>query len=395
MTNITTSFYLDLRSVLANGESPLKISISKKGSSAYIPLGISLRPNQWDSVRKRVVNHPQKATLNTLINQRKIEIDNAVLDLLKAGRYAHMTTAQLKNRILSGLREEEVPGDTFAARMDLYIKTLPSTRTQSIYMATVKALKRFTKNYKCLTFEDMSVSWLNKFDAFLAQTSPSRNARNIHFRNIRAVFNDARRNRVTNEYPFGRGFFEIKPEKTRKRSLPIDTLRAIFTATLKTWQEKYRDIFKLTFMLIGINYVDLYNMTSIVDGRIEYKRAKTGRLYSIRLEPEIQELLDTYSGTTHLLYMADLYSNYRVGYMQLCKGLNSIKETLGLPELTTYWARHSWATIASSLGIQRDTIAHALGHGSETVTDIYIDFDQKHVDDANRKVLDWVLYGKK
>ena len=63
--------------------------------------------------------------------------------------------------------------------------------------------------------------------------------------------------------------------------------------------------------------------------------------------------------------------------------------------MTSYYARHSWATIASKIGIQRDTIAHALGHGEETVTDIYIDFDEKLVDEANRKVLDWVLYGKK
>ena len=65
------------------------------------------------------------------------------------------------------------------------------------------------------------------------------------------------------------------------------------------------------------------------------------------------------------------------------------------PQISTYWARHSWATIAASLDIPRDTIAHALGHGGNTVTDIYIDFDQSKVDKANRKILDWVLYGKK
>lgn len=65
------------------------------------------------------------------------------------------------------------------------------------------------------------------------------------------------------------------------------------------------------------------------------------------------------------------------------------------PDLSTYWARHTWATIAASLEIPKETIAAALGHGGNTVTDIYIDFDRKKVDEANRKVLDWVLYGKK
>jgi integrase len=76
------------------------------------------------------------------------------------------------------------------------------------------------------------------------------------------------------------------------------------------------------------------------------------------------------------------------------KGLGGKKIITPLfPKLSTYWARHTWATIAASLDIPKETIAHALGHGSTTVTDIYIDFDMKKVDDANRKVLNYVLYG--
>lgn len=64
------------------------------------------------------------------------------------------------------------------------------------------------------------------------------------------------------------------------------------------------------------------------------------------------------------------------------------------PGLSAYWARHTWATIAASLDIPKETIAHALGHSQHSVTDIYIDFDRTKVDRANRKVLDWVLYSK-
>ena len=192
-----------------------------------------------------------------------------------------------------------------------------------------------------------------------------------------------------------KGKFEIKHEKTRKRSLTVETLRGIFNADLKGWQVKYRDMFKLIFMLIGINFVDLCRLEKVEDGRIYFKRAKTKRLYSIKVEPEAMELIEQYRGESQLLYFLDRSPKYRVAYMQFVRGLNSIKEDLGLPELTSYYARHSWATIASKIGIQRDTIAHALGHGEETVTDIYIDFDEKLVDEANRKVLDWVLYGKK
>ena len=63
--------------------------------------------------------------------------------------------------------------------------------------------------------------------------------------------------------------------------------------------------------------------------------------------------------------------------------------------MISHWARHTWATIASYLDIPKETIAQALGHGGNTVTDVYIDFDRRKIDEANRKVLDYVLYAKK
>ena len=63
------------------------------------------------------------------------------------------------------------------------------------------------------------------------------------------------------------------------------------------------------------------------------------------------------------------------------------------PGLSTYWARHSWATIAASLDVPKETIAAALGHAQNSVTDIYIAFDQSKVDAANRRVIDFVMGG--
>ena len=170
----------------------------------------------------------------------------------------------------------------------------------------------------------------------------------------------------------------------------------------------YRDMFKLIFMLIGINTIDLYGLTEITrSGRIEYRRAKTGRLYSIKVEPEAKALIEEYRGAAGLLCITDRWSDSRNFRHQCNKALQRIGSmerkgrggkkiiTSEWPGLTTYWARHSWATIAASLDIPKDTIAAALGHGGNTVTDIYIDFDQRKVDEANRRVLDWVLYGRR
>lgn len=256
-----------------------------------------------------------------------------------------------------------------------------------------------------LKFEDITKDWLTSFEKFLSETSPSQNARNIHFRNIRAVFNEAIDEDITTAYPFRR--FKIRPVATAKRNLKVEDLRMLINYPCEKYAQKYLDMFKLMFMLIGINSIDLCHLKEISNGRINYHRAKTKRLYSIKVEKEAMEIIEKYRGKNWLLNILDGYKDYHdftkhmnnalknIGPLKR-SGLGGKKERKPLfPNISSYWARHSWATIAASLDIPRDTIAHALGHGGNTVTDIYIDFDQQKVDDANRKVLDWVLYEKK
>lgn len=358
---ITTSFYLDTRATKPGSPAPLKLSVTKNGSTSYIPIGVSLLPAQWDKTAKRVIGHPRKSFLNTYLQQKKLDIDEVVLSMMKRGGYASLSVTQIKKEILASLNPEEEPKETFLSRLQKYADE-SNPRTRQIYLATMRRMEAYQSNASKLTFEDVTEEWLHGFDEFLKKSSPALNARSIHFRNIRAVFNDAHRNGVTTNYPFDNGRFEIRTEPTRKRSLKLDILRKVFSADVEDWQEKYRDMFKLTFLLIGINFVDLYNLTSIEDGRIEYRRAKTSRQYSIKVEPEALALIQKHAGSKNLLYLADHSDNYRISYMQLCRGLKSIREALGIPELSTYWARHSWATVASSLGVPKDTIAQALGH---------------------------------
>lgn len=267
-------------------------------------------------------------------------------------------------------------------------------RTRDIYLATLSRMKAYDPQLNERHFEDITIRWLTDFDSFLSKTAPSQNARNIHFRNIRTVINAAIDDELTSHYPFRR--FKIRPTPTKKRSLSVENIQKVFNVEgLEDWEVKYLDFFKLSFMLIGINVVDLCNLSEIVDGRIEYVRAKTHKPYSIKVEPEALEIIKRHKGARLLLDFSENYANYRHFYNNLCIGLRSIKSKLGLKELTTYWARHTWATIAASLDIPKDTIAAALGHGGNTVTDIYINFDQRKVDEANRRVLDWVLYGKR
>lgn len=294
---------------------------------------------------------------------------------------------------------------TFVKHYEQFMESKTNRGTRGVYKHTLDRIRAFDKNVDNKMFEDIDLKWLTDFEAFCAKTA-CKNARNIHLRNIRAVFNNAIDYGITTAYPFRR--FKIRPEATRKRSMAVEELRRLFDYPVEDYAEIYRDMFRLIFMLVGINSVDLHGLKSITrDGRIEYKRAKTGRLYSIKVEPEAREIINKYRGKNGLLCIADRWIDSRNFRHQCNKALQKIGQverkgrggkktiTAEFEGVTTYWARHTWATIAASLDIPKDTIAAALGHGGDTVTDIYIDFDQKKVDAANRRVLDWVLYGKR
>ena len=145
------------------------------------------------------------------------------------------------------------------------------------------------------TFQTMNREWLTRFEAYCAQTMKI-NAYAIHLRNIRTVFNYARDEEITTLYPFRK--FKIKHEETKKRAMPIEQLKELRDIPCEEYQEKYRDMFMLSFYLMGINMGDLLHLKKedLVNGRREYHRAKTTKLYSIKVEPEAKKSLGSTKG---------------------------------------------------------------------------------------------------
>jgi integrase len=155
-----------------------------------------------------------------------------------------------------------------------------------------------------------------------------------------------------------------------------------------------------------MNLVDLLSVPALPAGsdRLVYRRSKTGRMYDIKVEPEARSIIEKWKGRELLVSWGEGRKSYRSFLMQMDKALKKIGTSdpssgsfvPAFPSLTTYVARHSWATVAAELDVPVDVISHALGHGmGNRTTAIYIDFDQRKVDAANRRVLDWVFYGKK
>lgn len=406
----TAKLTIDTRSTKKDGTHPIKLYVSHRGEDFFISTNISVRIGDWKGKEKE----PTKSkSLNSILNQMLVQTQAHIYKLRADGKLASMDKLTLR-KILSSNSFEEIDttpesspiliADGFRA----FIDSKHRKGTKAIYEQTLAKIGKYY-NLSELTFENINLVWLREFERKLIEDGLSVNTISIHFRNLRAIFNNAiDEERVEqNLYPFRK--FKIKSERTQKRSLTVEQLRSLRDYDCQEHQRKYRDMFMLMFYLLGINAVDLFGLKEIVNGRIEFRRAKTGRLYSIKIEPEVMAVVKRYRGTEHLVDVLENYTNYKdflhrmnknlqeIGPMELVpnKAKNPLfvkrnkKQVTSLfPDLTTYWARHTWATIAASLDIPKETIAAALGHGGNSVTDIYIDFDQRKVDEANRKVID-------
>ena len=401
----TVKLYLDTRAAEPGTPAPVKISVCLRGKTALHSTGVKVLPEQWDGKTERIARHSRKQYLNTFLISMRNDWEVALLKMTESGelRKAH-TATDLKKMILAAVNPEEY-GDRgiFLKRYIAFTESRSTPGTRETYARTIKKMREYDSDIESRGFEDIDRAWLTGFEEFLSRTSPSANARSIHLRNIRAVFNDAIDDEVTSLYPFRK--FKIRSAPTRKRSLSVDDLRTLMNYPCEEYQVIYRDMFVLMFYLCGINAVDLLNAPaeSVINGRLEYVRAKTHKPYSVKLEPEAMEIINRYRGKRFLLNIMDTRKNYKDFLHRMDNALKQIGPTerhgLGgrktryplFPDLSQYWCRHTWATMAAELDIPKETIAAGLGHGGNTVTDIYIRFDQKKVDDANRRIIDYLL----
>jgi hypothetical protein len=192
-----------------------------------------------------------------------------------------------------------------------------------------------------------------------------------------------------------------------------------YTFILQPGQNRFnlaKDVFLLSFGLIGMNAVDLYYCDRYENGRITYQRTKTKNRrsdkaeISIKVEPEIKALFDKYRDPTgervfcfHRMYSSPNTFTVAVnGFDRTDEkgnrhivGLKKIGYLLGVDDLEFYAARHTWATIAANdAGVDKFTVHTALNHVDEQmkVTDIYIKKSWEPIDKANRKVLNHVKF---
>ena len=288
-----------------------------------------------------------------------------------------------------------------------YIRKIAETKgrynTQRNYERVARAIEIYDKD---CTFESVDKKWIVSYIDHERRKGRKDNGIQTDIQILKFVFNRAIEDEITDKFPF-RGV-SVKKEQTKKRCLSLEQLRAIRDFKLTGKKAMYRDCFMLSFYLIGINISDLLFLpkTALKNGRIIYKRNKTGKLYDIKVEPEAMEIIARHKSRKKDRLLSFLEEGDATITNTFANNLTRHLRTIGEKErhsyyvtahpieegITSYWSRHTWATMASELDIPMEVIGRSLGHSlwDNSVTSTYIKYDTKKIDEANRKVIDYL-----
>jgi integrase len=268
---------------------------------------------------------------------------------------------------------------------------------------------------KPLNFVDITPTWLKAFELWLHKKGKSKSTIGIYVRNIRVLFNVAMKvHKIRAEYPFT----VHKPKTAKGRKTALTALQISMIANFKTkhpQEQFYREIFMFSFLGNGMNLSDIARLkySNIVDGEIWFVREKT------KGEESEEDKLHV-PITKNMHFIIDRYGKKAIGFdsyifpilkpdwseernyaeiKQLTKQVNKyvrrIAMVVGINEnISSYVARHSWATIAKNSGTSTAFISEALGHSSEIVTKRYLKSFEKSTREEHSEKMENSVYNQ-
>jgi integrase/recombinase XerD len=399
----TFTLVLDKRRAKQNGTFPLVFRIGIGRKNTFIRTGIYILENQFDSSRNIIKD-------SAVLNEQLILLDSAYRK-----RFYQYILTQSENENIDELKDyllNKLPDEISITEFwEEHVATLNNSGRNGgarVYKMSLSVLSKNTN--LSIPFSKFSYKDLLLLESKLYKNGMSANGIGVYMRSFRAICNKAiNMDLIGYEwYPFRK--FKIKKEKTTPRVLSIIEMRSYFNYPIQPTHLFYKSwlIGKLILMLRGINLKDLLLLTTknIKGNRIIYKRAKTGKIYSIKITDEVEEVLKQFTPNNTLLGIlsnADILDKEKLVniHVQKRKVINSHLSKIGKmlevnEAISTYVFRYSYANIAKQLGYSKDLIGEALGHNTGSqITGIYLEqFDLEIVDDMNEKIITFITQNK-
>ncbi len=367
-----------------------------------ISTGYRLFSPEWDRLHAGVLlpadtgqsRYAYLSALRSRIAEDTARLKNIVSRLERAGRDY---TSEDVVRIY--LTPSEAGGFvSFACELVRQLRQMGRERTAERYAAVMNSFRRFLGERDVL-LEETDSDLMVRYETFLKARGICPNSSSYYMRGLRAIYNRAAEKGLTvQRKPFRHVYTGI--DRTVKRAVPLRIIRQIrgLDLTLSPAMDFARDMFMFSFYTRGMSFIDMafLKKKDLQNGILSYRRHKTGRQLFIKWEKPMQEITGKYDipDTPYLLPIIrdmgdDGWRQYKNAVHLVNAKLKKIGDLLGLPvPLTSYVARHAWASIARSRNIPVSTISEAMGHDSEGTTRIYLaSLDTSAVDRANSLVL--------
>ena len=386
---------------LSNGEHPLMLRICKDGKKKYQSLGVSIKANQWDFARERPKpTCPNKEYILKLILDKQAELQQRMLELnTEQKEYTTTTLLHDEHRKF----ELKTVKQFYQELIEQYMAN-EKCGNRLIYKSSYNSINVFTNGNLEIPFSAIDVAWLNKYEKWLRSKGNKETTMSLMFRTLRSAYNKAIESKCArkSDYPFTDYRISKFDVSTEKRAIAKADVLKFSTDARPIGKQQYvqlsKDIFIFSYLCGGINFTDIANLTkdNIIEGkRLHYIRQKTGKLIKLGLSEEALQIIRRYAVESKgylfpilntQLHKTPLQKQNRIHKMlgKVNKNLKLLAAQFGVEaNLTTYVARHSFASVLKKSGVNIALISEALGHSDLTTTQIYLDsFDEEQINTA-------------
>jgi len=386
---ITLSIVLDTRREKQKGYYPIKYRITYLRQQIYYPC-IDILAEDYSALHgivKRTDLVEQKKLILAGFENIKKTIQGIVNET------EGFSLEKLNTRLSKGVKNSILTA--FDNKIDS-LKKAGKIGTSVWYSCAKNSIEKYTG--RDIKFSEVTAEWLKKYEAHLLMEGKEYTTISINMRALRAIINDGMRDGIISQaqYPFvvkNNGKYQIPEGTGRKIALNISQLMEVFNYPISPENEKWRDLWVFSFYCNGANISDIlrFKYENIVGNYIEWYRKKTvnrdKEKSKIRaaITEEMQMIINKYGNKNRHSH------NYIFPY--LINGLSPIQErmiiqnvthtinkkmkaigrALGIGDITTYWSRHTWASISRHEGVSLFGISKGMGHKNLTTTQIYLD----------------------
>lgn len=394
---VTISVILDNRKANKNGLYPIKIRVTHRRVRKYYSTGKALSIEDWGRL-SNTRSHELCEIRKDIENSFSLVKTN-VISLTEKGEF----TLDALNVRLSRTTGNTI-NTAFQIKIDALLKE-GRVGTMLYYDNVLKNIEKFEG--KQIFFEQVTVDWLRRYEKYLLRTKNFTTV-GMHMRAIRAIMNAARKSGAIKEsqYPFGKDRYEIKTGEGRKKALTLKQIAQILQYEDGLDTERYRDLWFFMYLCNGINTANLVRLKykNIVDGEICYVRQKTANTTNtikeikVVITPEMQKIIERWGNPVApdnlifpLIKPTDDLLIHKKRTKDLTKRINThmkiIGKALGIDGISTYTARHSFATVLKRSGANIAYISESLGHNSLKTTESYLASFEKEERQKNAALL--------